>query len=50
MDKEPHDTLDEVYAAKKALTASFATYDEFATWLMQEQAAAKERGQRFVAA
>jgi len=50
MNKELHDTLDEVYETKKALSASFRTYDEFAQWLMREQAAAKERGQRFVAA
>jgi len=49
MDSEAHDTLDEVYATKQTLSASFATYDEFATWLMKEQAAAKEQGRRFVA-
>ena len=50
MDKELHDTLDEVYKTKKALSDSFATYDEFAQWLMKEQSAAKEQGRRFVRA
>ena len=50
MSEELHDTLDEVYATKKALTVSFATYDEFARWLMKEQSMAKEQGRRFVAA
>ena len=42
------DSLEEIYEAKKAISGSFHTYDEFAAWLMSEQSKAKSRGVKFV--
>ena len=42
------DSLEEIYETKKAISGSFHTYDQFAAWLMSEQAKAKARGVKFV--
>ena len=44
------DTLEEIYEVKREITSSFSSYDDFAAWLLKEQAAAKARGIVFVAA
>ena len=44
------DTIDEIYEVKKAISASFATYDQFAAWLIAEQDKAKARGVKFTSA
>ena len=44
------DSLEEIYEAKKAISGSFHTYDEFAAWLLAEQSKAKSCGVKFVSA
>lgn len=44
------DSLEEIYEAKKTISRSFHTYDQFAAWLLSEQSKAKAQGVKFVSA
>ena len=50
METAERDAIDEVYEVKRSISSSFATYEQFAEWLMREQEAAKNDGVKFVAA
>ena len=36
--------LKEVYEVKESISSSFANYDDFAAWLLKEQARAQQSG------
>ena len=44
------DNIEDVYEVKRSISASFATYEQFAEWLMSEQESAKKSGVKFIAA
>ena len=50
MDEKNRDTLEEVYQAKREISAAFSTYEEFAAWLMREQEKSRKAGIVFCAA
>lgn len=50
MDEKSMDNLEEVYQAKREISASFSTYEEFAAWLMREQEKSRKAGIVFCAA